>query len=117
MRGDAQCCYRRCVKNIARQVELFLGWVVMITQEIVRLYNINVMDLCCLQDFASALGAGNVGARAHLAPPAKRAAHPNLRPDSNDQRDAHVKQPVRTQAKTVWAADIQQATRTQNKTQ
>ena len=56
----------------------------MVTEKIVCLHDIHVMDLRRLQDFSRALGAVDVRARTHLAPPAERAAHPNLRPNSND---------------------------------
>src|SRR5438067_11289811 len=117
VRSDAQCCYRRRVINVARQVQLFLGWIVMVAQKIVCLHDVDITNLCCLEDFACAFSSGDIPARSHLAPMAKRAAHSNLRPNSNDQRNADVKQPVRTQTKTVWAADIQHATGSQNKTQ
>ena len=88
----------------------------MVTEKIVRLHDVNVMDLRRLQNFPRALCAGNIDTRSHLAPTAKRAGDPNLRPNSNDQGDADVEQPVRSQPKTVWTADIQQPARTQRKT-
>ena len=84
VRGNAQRCYGRRVINVARQVQLLLGRIVMVTEKIVRLHDIHVMDLRRLQDFSRALGAGDVRARTHLAPPAERATHANLRPNSND---------------------------------
>src|SRR4029450_10609167 len=95
--------------NVARQVQLLLGWVVMVAEKIVRLHDVDIINLRCLEDFARAFSSGDIRARTHLAPTAKRAAHPNLRPNSNDQRDADVKQPVGTETKTGWAADIRQA--------
>src|SRR5580765_4635792 len=112
VRGDAQCCYRRRVINVARQVQLFLCRIVVVAQKIVRLYDVDIRNLGCPEDFACAFSSGDIPARAHLAPTAKRAGHSNLRPNSNDQRDADVEQPVRTQTKTVWAADIEQTART-----
>src|SRR5262245_7888637 len=117
VRSDAQCCYRRRIINVAREVQLFLRWIVMVAQKIVRLDDLDVTDLRRLEDFASALGSGDIPTRANLAPPAKGAFHPNLRPNSNDQRHADIKEPVRTQTKSGGAADIQQAARAQNKTQ
>src|SRR5712691_6146023 len=117
MRSNTQGRHRGRVVNVARQVQLLLGRIVMIAEKIVRLHDVHVMDLCCLQDFPRTLCASNVAARTHLAPSAKRAGHPNLRPNSNDQRDADVEQPVGTQTKTEWAADIEQTARSQNKTQ
>src|SRR5262249_399969 len=98
--GDAQRCYRRRVINVGRQVQLFFGWVVMISQKIVRLHDVDILNLGCLEDFACAFSPSNIPARTHLAPTAKRAAHPKLRPKSDDQRDADVKQPVGTETKT-----------------
>ena len=84
----------------------------MVAEKIVCLHDVDIMNLRCLEDFACAFGSGDIPARAHLAPTAKRAGHSNLRPNSNDQRDADVEQPVGTQTKTEWAADIQQPART-----
>src|SRR5439155_21741711 len=117
VRSDAQCCYRRRVINVARQVQLFLGWIVMVAQKIVCLHDVDITNLRCLEDLACAFSSGDIPARTHLAPPAKRAAHPNLRPNSNDQRDAEVEQPVGTQTTAGWAADIEQKDRSQNKAQ
>src|ERR1051325_12114695 len=98
-------------------MQLLLGWVVVVAEKIVRLNDLDVVDLCCLQDFARAFGSGDIPVRTNLAPPAKRAADPNLRPNSDDQRDADVQEPVRTQTKSVRAADIQHAAGAQNKAQ
>src|SRR5204863_8799608 len=97
--------------------QLYLGWVVKVDQKILSLHDVNITNLHCLQDFACAFSSGDIPVRTHLAPSAKHAAHPNLRPNSNDQRDADVEQPIGTQTKAVWAADIQQTARSQNKTQ
>jgi len=117
VRRDAQCCYRRRVVDVTRQVQLLLGRIVMVAQKIVRLQDLDVIDLRRLQNFARAFSSGDVPARAHLAPPAKCAAHANLRPKCNDQRDANVEEPVRTQTKTVRAADKRQAARAHYKAQ
>src|SRR5580765_1910952 len=117
VRGDAQCCYRRRVINVARQVQLFLCRIVVVAQKIVRLYDVDIRNLGCPEDFACAFSSGDIPARAHLAPMAKRAAHPNLRPNANDQWDADVEQPVGSKPKTGWAADKCQAARAQNKAQ
>ena len=63
-------------------------------------HDVNIVDLRRVQDFARALRAGDVRTRTHLAPPAERAAHPNLRPNPNDQRHTYIKQPTGT-AETV----------------
>src|ERR1043166_7181647 len=92
--------------NIARQVQLLVPGIVMVAEKIVRLHDVHIMNLGRLQNFASALRAGNVRARPHLAPFSERAGHTDLRPNSEDQRDADVKQPVRTQAKTGWIKHV-----------
>src|SRR5262245_2470633 len=117
VRRDPQCCYRRRIIDVTRKVQLLFGGVVMVAQKIVRLHHLDVLDLRCLKNFPGAFGSGNVPARAHLAPPAKRAAHANLRPNSNDQWDADVEDPIRTETKTVWAAYKRQAARAQYKAQ
>src|SRR3954471_10144519 len=117
VRRDAQCCYRRRVINVARKMQLLLGRVIMVAEKIVRLHNLDVLNLRCLEDFACAFSSSDVPVRTHLAPMAKCTRHPNLCPNSNDQRNADVEQPVRTETKTGWAADIQQTARSQNKTQ
>mgnify|MGYP003694679845 CR=1 FL=1 len=89
----------------------------MVAEKIVCLHDVDILNLRCLEDFACAFSSGDIPVRTHLAPTAKRAGHSNLRPNSNDQRDADVEQPVGTQTKAQWAADIQQTARTQNKTQ
>ena len=37
----------------------------------------------------------------------ERAGHPNLRPNPEDQRDADVKQPVRSKTETVWRKHVE----------
>src|SRR5262245_55744607 len=115
--GDAQCSYRRRIVNVARQVQLLLCRIVVVAQKIVRLYDVDIMNLGCLEDFACAFSSSDIPVRAHLAPMAKSTAHPNLRPNSNDQWNADVEQPVGSQTKTGWAADKCQAARAQNKAQ
>src|SRR5437762_2500598 len=102
MRSNTERRHRGRVINVAREVQLLLGRIVMVAEKIVRLHDINIMDLCGLQDFARALGASDIRARTHFAPTAKCAAHPNLRPNSDDQGDADVQQPMRSQTKTRW---------------
>src|SRR5439155_19573886 len=109
--------YRMRIVNVAPQMQLLLCRIVVVAQKIVRLYDVHILNLGSLEDFACAFSSGDIPVRTHLAPPAKHAAHPNLRPNSNDQRDADVEQPVGTQTKTVWAADKEQTARSQNKTQ
>src|SRR5262245_17527150 len=116
VRRDAQCSYRRRIVNVARQVQLLLCRIVVVAQKIVRLHDVDIMNLRCLEDFSRAFSPGDIPARTHFAPMAKRTAHPNLRPNSNDQWDADVEQPVGTETKTGWTADIGQA-RAQNKAQ
>src|SRR4051794_4490595 len=115
--GDAQCSYRRRIVNVAREVQLLLCRIVVVAQKIVRLHDVDIMNLGCLEDLSRAFSSGDIPARAHLAPMTKCTAHPNLRPNSNDYWHADVEQPVGTETKTGGAADICQAARAQNKTQ
>src|SRR5437588_3094 len=101
MRGNAEGRDRRGIVNVARETKRFLGRIVMIAQKIVRLHYLDIVNLGRLQNFARAFRAGDVGARAHLAPAPKRAAHANLRPDADDQRHADIKQPM-TPAISDW---------------
>src|SRR5262245_26285923 len=100
VRRDAQCSYRRRIVNVARQVQLLLCRIVVVAQKIVRLHDVDIMNLGCLEDFACAFSSSDIPARTHLAPMAKRTFHPKLRPKSDDQRDADVEQPVGTETKT-----------------
>ena len=63
----------------------------MVPEEIVCLHNIDIVNLRCLQDLTRAFRASDVCAVAHLAPSAERTANPNLRPNSNDQRNTDIK--------------------------
>src|SRR6476646_11121486 len=96
---DAQCSYRRRIVNVARKVQLLLCRIVVIAQKIVRLYDVDILNLICLEDLSGTFSPGDIPARTHLAPMAKRTFHPDLRPNSNDQWDADVEQPVGTEAK------------------
>src|SRR5262249_30869273 len=106
--------YGRRIVNVARQVQLLLCRIVVVAQKIVRLYDVDIVNLSCLEDFACAFGSGDISARANFAPPAKRAGHTHLRPNPNDQWDADEEQPVGTQTKAGRTADIGQAARAQN---
>src|SRR4029077_7545211 len=66
------------------------------------LHNIDILNLGCLQNFTRAFRAGDICAVAHLAPFTKRTRDPNLRPNSDDQRDAYIKKPMRSKTETVW---------------
>ena len=68
VRGDPERRDRRGVVNIAGKAELFLGRIVMIAEKIVRLDHLDIVNLRRLQNLARAFRAGDVGARAHLAP-------------------------------------------------
>src|SRR5215216_5958948 len=76
--------------------------IVMVPQKVVRFHDFHVLYLRGLQNFLSAFRAGDVSARPHLTPFAERAGHTNLRPNPDDQRNADVKQPVRTKTETIW---------------
>src|SRR5262245_42093504 len=114
---DAQCSYRRRIVNVARQVQLLLCRIVVVAQKIVGLYDVDILNLGCLEDLTCAFSSGDIPARTHLAPMAKRTFHPNLRPNSYNQWDADVQQPIGTEPKTGCTADIGQAARAQNKAQ
>src|ERR1700720_1995294 len=101
VRGNTKRRDRRRVVNVAGKTKLFLGRIVMIAQKIVRLDHLDIMNLRRLQDLARAFRAGDVGARAHLAPAPKGAAYTNLRPDTDDQRHADIKQ-IMTAAESDW---------------
>src|SRR5215467_10252434 len=83
-------------------MQFFIPWIVMISKEIVRFHNFHIVNLRCLQNFSRAFCTGNVRACAHLTPFPKCARNPNLCPDPNDQRDADVKQPMRSKTETEW---------------
>src|ERR1700726_111285 len=91
VRGDAECSYGWGVVNIARQTKPFACRIVMVAEKIVRLHNIDIVDLRSMQNFPRRFRPRDVGARADLAPFAERPAHPNLRPECDDQRTTDVK--------------------------
>src|SRR5213592_4155688 len=101
MRGNAERSDRRCTVNIARKTKFLARRIVMIAEKIVCLDNIDIVDLCRLQDLACTFRSGNVGRGPHLAPAAERAAHANLRPNPNDQWNPNVKQPMRSKTESV----------------
>src|SRR5256714_11728270 len=101
VRGNPEGRDRRGVVNVAGEAKPFLGRIVMITQKIVRLDHLDIVNLRRLQNLPRALRAGDVGARAHLAPASKRAGDANLCPNADNQRHANIKQPV-TSAVSYW---------------
>src|SRR5207244_12532009 len=64
--------------------------------------NLPIRKLGGLQNFTRAFRAGDVRARPHLAPFMERTRHPNLRPNPDNQRDADIKEPTRSETETVW---------------
>lgn len=70
----------------------------MIAEKIIRLHNIDIVDLRGLQNLPRALRAGNVRARSHLAPFTECALNPDLRPNADDRRHYYIEQPVMTSA-------------------
>src|ERR1700730_11899519 len=74
----------------------------MVPKKTVRLHNIDILNLGRLQNFTRAFSTGDVRTRPHFAPFTERARDSNLRPNPDDQRDADVKQPVRSKTETVW---------------
>src|SRR5436309_3019077 len=79
----------------------------MVAKKIVRLHNFHIRYLGRPQNFLRALRTGDVRARPHLAPFSERTGHPNLRPNSEDQWDADVEQPVRSKTKTVRVKHVE----------
>src|SRR5437764_15339278 len=94
--------------NIARQMQLLLGRIVMVTEKIVRLHDVNILDLRRLHNFPRALCASDVRACTHIAAPTKSATDPNLPPNSNNQWNPNVEQPDRPQPKADSTTDITQ---------
>src|ERR1700730_6057459 len=68
----------------------------MVPKKIVRLHDIDIVDLGRLQNFTRAFSTGDIRTRPHFAPFTERVRDPNLCPNPDDQRDANVKQPVRS---------------------
>ena len=60
MGGDAHSCNRGRVIDAARQMQLLVPWIIMIAKKIVRLNNLDIVNLGRLQDFAGTLRAGDV---------------------------------------------------------
>ncbi len=60
MRGDAHSRNRGRVIDAAGQVQLLVPWIIMVPKKIVRLDNLDIVNLGRLQDFAGTLRAGNV---------------------------------------------------------
>ena len=48
VRGDAKRSDRRSVVDVCRQAERFLGWIVMVAEEVIRFDDVDVMNLRCL---------------------------------------------------------------------
>src|SRR5215471_14261956 len=94
MRSNPEGCDRWRIVNVAGKAKDFLCRVIMVPQKIVRLHDLDIVNLRCLQNLACALRAGDIRARPNLAPTRERAFDANLRPNANDQRNAYVKQPV-----------------------
>src|ERR1700745_2219586 len=83
-------------------MQLLVPWIVMVSKKIVRLHNVDIVNLRRLQNFPRTFCTSDIRACAHLTPFAKRARNPNLCPNPNDQRDADVEQPMRSKTETVW---------------
>src|SRR5436190_3124913 len=74
----------------------------MVPKKIVRLHDIHVVDLGCLQNLTRAFRTGNIRSRPHFAPFTEGACDSNLGPNPDDQRHADVKEPMRSKTETVW---------------
>jgi hypothetical protein len=101
MCGNSKRRHRWRIENVARETQLLLRRIVMIPEKIVRLDNINIVNLRGLQNFSRAFRAGDIGTRSYLAPPPKGVRDANLRPNTDDCRNNKVEQPVLT-AESVW---------------
>jgi len=73
----------------------------MIAEKVIRLDNIDIVNLRRCQNFARTLCTGDVRTGADLTPLSKRAAYPKLRLRRNDQRHADVKEPMRSKTESV----------------
>ena len=62
----------------------------MITQEIIGLHHLHIVDLRSLQNFARAFRPGDVGTGPDFPPFAESALDTELRPDPQDQRQPDV---------------------------
>jgi hypothetical protein len=79
----------------------------MVPKKIVRLHNIDIVNLGRLQNFTRAFRTGDIRTRPNFAPFMEGARDPNLRPNPDNQRDADIKQPVRSKTETVWIKHTQ----------
>ncbi len=68
VRGDAERGDRWRVVNVRRKAKPLVGRIVVVAEIIVRLDHFDVVNLRRLQNLAGRFRAGNVRARAHLAP-------------------------------------------------
>src|SRR5436305_14279306 len=96
MRGNAERSDRRRTENVARKTKFLARRIVMLAEKIGCLDNIDIVDLCRLQDLACAFRSDNVGSGPHLAPAAQRTPHANLSTNPHDQWDADVKHSMRS---------------------
>src|SRR5205085_10258807 len=78
------------IENVARTMELFVRRIVVVSEEIVCLDNIDIMNLRRLQNFTRTLRAGDVRACAHLSPAIECARNTDLRPDAENRRHSNV---------------------------
>src|SRR6476620_5279294 len=101
VRGNPERRHRWCIVNVTGKAKLFLGRIVMVPQKIVRLHDLDIVNLRRLQNLARTFRPRDVGACAHLAPTREGAAYTNLRPNADDQRNAYIKEPV-TSAESNW---------------
>src|SRR5438874_11591344 len=101
VRSNPEGRHRWRIVNVAGKAKHFLGRIVMVPQKIVRLHDLDIVNLRRLQNLACAFRPGDVGTRAHLAPTRESTAHANLRPNADDQGHAYIEQPV-TSAESDW---------------
>ena len=88
VRGDAERGDRRRLIDVAGKAKPLLRRIVVIAEVVVDLDHFDVANVRGLQNFPGRFRAGDVRARAHRAPFLERAAHAELRPETDEQRDA-----------------------------
>src|SRR5438477_8420173 len=101
VRSNPEGRHRWRIVNVAGKAKHFLRRIVMVPQKIVRLHDLDIVNLRRLQNLARAFRASDIRARQHLTPARECAAHTNLGPNADDQRHAYIKEPV-TSAESDW---------------
>jgi len=101
VRSNPQRRYGRRVVHAAGEVQLLVSRVVMVSKKIVRLHNIDIVNLGRLQNFTRAFSTGDVRTRPHFAH-LWNALVTRICAQIPITTDADIKQPVRSKTETVW---------------